>query len=112
VREITSIAWPKENDPAVIQLLTDDDTTTLAPTSFGELMVTFNIIAIKCLMPQGTSRPGSGHMRLGFSKPHLHKYIVFFMSKKAPDSSLIRKVKPVELIRFYPCIELHKLNTM
>jgi len=50
---------------AVVQPQTDHDAVTPPPTTFGELIQYFEIVRGKSQMAQGTSRPGSSHIRLG-----------------------------------------------
>jgi len=54
-------------------------------------------------MLQGTSRPGSCHMRLGSGEPQCHKHVASQLPDQAPDSSLIMIVKPVEPVSFCTC---------
>jgi len=51
--------------PVVVQLQTDGDASAPPPTTFGELMERLDIVPGISQMPQGTSRPGSSHIRLG-----------------------------------------------
>jgi len=53
---------------AVVQPQTDEDAAALALKTFGELMECLDIVPGIPQMPQGTSRPGSSHMRLGSGK--------------------------------------------
>jgi len=57
--------------PAVVQPQTDDDAAAPAPTTFGELMECLEIVPGRSQMLQGTSWPGSRHIRLGLVKPQL-----------------------------------------
>jgi len=90
--------------PAVVQLQTDDDAATPAPTTFGEHMECLDIVFGILQMPQGTSRPGSSHMRLGSGKPQLNTSIPGLAPTTEPDSLLTQNGKPVELESFNPCI--------
>ena len=49
----------KLNVPAVVKLHMDDDAANPAPTTFGELTESLDIIPGISQMPQGTSRPGT-----------------------------------------------------
>jgi len=51
--------------PVVVQPQTDDDASAPPPPTFGELMERLDIVPGISRMPQGTSRPGSSHIRLG-----------------------------------------------
>jgi hypothetical protein len=51
--------------PVVVQPQTDDGASAPPPTTFGELIERFHIVPGISQMPQGTSRPGSSHIRLG-----------------------------------------------
>jgi hypothetical protein len=55
--------------PVVIQPQTDDDPSAPPRTTYGELMERLDIVPGISQMPQGTSRPGSSHIRLGSVKP-------------------------------------------
>jgi len=54
--------------------------------------------------PQGTSRPGSGHIRLGSVKPRSKLSIPSGEPTAEPDLSKLLKAKLVELVSFYPYI--------
>jgi len=56
-------------DPAVVQLQTNDDAPAPPPTTFGECMESLDIVPGISQRPQGTSRPGSSHIRLGLVNP-------------------------------------------
>ena len=90
--------------PAVIVPQTDDDAAALAPTTFRELIVCLDIVHRISQMLQGTSRPGSSHIRLGFGMPQSDRGIAGLASTTEHDSSSIQKAKPVEPISFDPCI--------
>jgi len=51
------------------------------------------------------SRPGSSHIRLGSGKAQSNTGIAGLAPAAKPDSSLIINAKPIEPVRFYPCIE-------
>jgi len=55
--------------PAVIKPETDQDFAAPALTTFGEVLEYLDIVPRRSQMPQGTSQPGSSHMRLGSGKP-------------------------------------------
>jgi len=55
--------------PAVVQPQTNDDAPAPPPTTFGELMESVDIVPGISQRPQGTSRPGRDHIRLGSVKP-------------------------------------------
>jgi hypothetical protein len=50
--------------PVVVNLHTDDDTATPAPITLGKILRYLHIFPRISQMPQGTSHPGSSHMRL------------------------------------------------
>jgi hypothetical protein len=60
----TSTFWV----PAVVQQQMDDVASTPVPTMIGELLECLNIVPGIGHVPQGTSRPGSCHIRLGSGK--------------------------------------------
>jgi len=90
--------------PAVIQLQTDDVTIVPALTTFGELLQCLDIVPGILQMPQGTSRPGSTHIRLGLVTPQSDTCIPSLAPTAEPDSSHLLKVKPIEPVSFHPCI--------
>ena len=89
---------------AVVEPQMDEYATTPAPRSFGVLMECLEIVSGISQMLQGTSRPGSGHIRLGSRKPQSNMTICSLAPAAELDSSLIQNVKPVELVSFRPCI--------
>jgi hypothetical protein len=90
--------------PAVVQPQTTDDTPAPPPATFGELMEIVDIVPGISPRPQGTSRPGSSHIRLGLVKPQSKSSIPSGEPAADPDSSMLLKAKPVESVSFYPCI--------
>jgi hypothetical protein len=90
--------------PAVVQPQTNDDAPAPPLTTFGQLVVSFDIVPGILQMPQGTSRPGSSHMRLGSVKPQSKSTIPSGEPAAEPDSSTLLKAKPIEPVSFYPCI--------
>jgi len=53
---------------------------------------------------EGTSRPGSSHIRLGSVKRQSKSSIPSGEPAAEPDLSPLLKAKPVEPVSFYPCI--------
>jgi len=90
--------------PALIEPQIDMNAATPSPKTFGELMQTLDILRRQLQMPAVTSRPGSSQMRLGSEKPQSHKFIPDFAPDVVPDLTPIQDAKPVERVRFYPCI--------
>ena len=90
--------------PAFFQPETDNDATAPAPTTFGELMECSDIVHRISQMPQGTSRPGSSHMRVGSGKPQWNMNIPCLVPSTELDSTPIQYATPVELVSFDPCI--------
>jgi len=90
--------------PAVVQPQTDDDAAAPAPTTFVELTVLLRIVSRISQMPQGTSRPGSSHMRLGCGKTQSNMSIPCSAPATEQDPSTFQNAKPVKLLRFDPCI--------
>ena len=96
---------------AVVQLPTNDDAPAPPATSFGELMESLDIVPGISQRPQGTSRPGSSHIRLGSLKPQSKSCIPCGGPAAEPDLSKLLKVKPVEPVSsvepvsIYPCIK-------
>jgi len=91
-------------DPAIVQPQSDDDAATLAPTTFRELEECLEIVPGISQMPQGTSRPGSSHMRLRSMKPRLNTSISGLEPTAERDMSPLLKAKPDEPVSCYPCI--------
>jgi len=90
--------------PAVVQPQTMNDAPAPLPATFGELMESLDIVPGISQRPQGTSRPGSSHIRLGSVKPQSQSSIPSGEPAAEPDSSMLLKAKPVEPVSFYPCI--------
>jgi hypothetical protein len=93
---------------AIIQPQPKHDAPTPPPATFGELMESLDIVPGISPRPQGTSRPGSSHIRLGSVKPQSKSSIPSgepaAEPDSEPDSSTLLKAKPVEPLSFYPCI--------
>jgi len=96
--------------PAVVRPQTIEDTLAPPPTTFTELMESLDIVSGISQRPQGTSPPGSSHIRLGLANPQSKLSIPSGEPAAEPDSSTSLKVKPVEPVRsvepviFDPCI--------
>jgi hypothetical protein len=90
--------------PAVVQPQTNDDAPAPPPTTFGELMESLDIVPGISQRPQGTSRPGSSHIRMGSVKPQSLLSIPSGEPAGEPDSATLLKAKPVEPVSFYPYI--------
>jgi len=90
--------------PAVVQPQTMNDAPAPPTATFGELMESLDIVPGISQRPQGTSRPGSSHIRLSSVKPQSKSSIPSGEPAAEPDSSMLLKAKPVEPVRFYPCI--------
>jgi len=87
--------------PAVVQPQTNDDAPPHPPTTFAELIECLDIVPGRS---QGTSWPGSSHIRLGSVKPQSKSSIPSGEPAAEPDSSPLLKAKPVEPVSFYSCI--------
>ena len=72
--------------PAVVQPKTNDDAPAPPPATFGELMESLYIVPRISQRPQGTSRPGSSHIRLGSVKPQSKSSIHCGVPAAEPDS--------------------------
>jgi hypothetical protein len=90
--------------PAIVQPQTHEDDRAPPPTTYGELMVSRVIVPEISQRPQGTSRPGSSYIRLGSVKPQSKSSIPSGELAAERDLSTLLKAKPVEPVRFYPCI--------
>jgi len=89
---------------AVGQPQTNDDAQAPPPTTFGELMESFDIVPGISPRPEATSQPGSSDIRLGSVNPQSKSSIPRGEPAVEPDSSTLLKAKPVEPVSFYPCI--------
>jgi len=92
------------NVPAVVQQQTNDDAPAPPPTTFGEPMERIEIVPRISQRLQGTSRPGSSHIRLGSVKPQSKSSILSGEPAAEPDSSTLQNAKPVEPVSQYACI--------
>jgi hypothetical protein len=81
----------------------DDGTAAHAPITDGKLMECLDIFPGISQMPDGSSQPGSRHIRLDSGKPPWNMSIPWFAPTTEQDSSLIHNAKAVELVRFKPC---------
>jgi len=93
------------NVPDVVQPQMEDVTAPSAATTFGERMEILESIPRKVQMQQRTSCPSSCHMRPAFRKPRSKNDIPSLQPVAAPDLSPIQKSKPVEHVRFSPCLK-------
>jgi len=89
---------------AVVKSQTDDNADASALSSFGELMESLDIVPGMSQMTEGTCRPGSSHIRLGFGKPRWDTNLADLEHAAEHDSLPIPNGKPVEPVSFYPCI--------
>jgi len=90
--------------PVVVQPQTDDDASAPPPTTFGELMDRLDTVPRISQMPQGTSWPGSSHIRLGSVKPQSNSTISGLEPAAEPNTLPLLNVKPVEPVSIYPCL--------
>jgi len=89
---------------AVVQPQTNHDAPAPLPPTFAELMESLDIVPGISQRMQGTSRPGSSHIRLGLVMLHSKSSIPSGELAAKPDSSMLLKAKPIEPVSFYPCI--------
>jgi len=87
--------------PAVVQPQMNDQAPPPPPTTFAELMESLDIVPG---ISQGTSWPGSSHIRLGSVKQQAKLSIPSGEPAAEPDLSTLLNAKPVEPVSFYPCI--------
>jgi len=90
--------------PAVVQKQSNDDAPAPLPTTFAELMESLDIVPGKSHRPQGTSRTGSSHVRLGPVKAQSISSIPSGEPAAEPNSSTLLNANAVEPVSFYPCI--------
>jgi len=90
--------------PAVVQPHTDDDTALPSLTTVGELLECLDIVPRKFQMLQGTTRPGSCHIRLGSADPQSNTSTPRLVLSAQHNSSPFLIVNLVEPLSFYPCI--------
>jgi len=88
----------------LVQLETDDDASAPPPTTYGDHMDRLGIATGISQMPQGTSRPGSSHIRLGLVKLLANTSRSGLEPVSEPDMSHGLKAKPVEPVSLYPRI--------
>jgi hypothetical protein len=88
----------------IVQPQTDNDASAPPPTTFGELMERLDIVPGISQMPQGTSRPGSSHIRLRSVKLQSNTTISRHEPAAEPNTSTLLKAKPIEPVSFHPCI--------
>jgi len=79
--------------PAVILLPPNDDAPAPPSTTFGKLMESVDIVPGISQRPQGTSRPGSSHNRLGSGNPQSKSSIPSGEPAVEPDSSTLLKAR-------------------
>jgi hypothetical protein len=89
-------------DPALVQPQMDNDAPVPPLSTFGELRECLNIVPRSAQMPQGTSRTGSTHIRLGSVKPQSKSSIPSHELAPEPDWRTLLKANPVEQVWFYP----------
>jgi len=87
---------------AVVQPHTDYEAVAPAPTTSGELLESHQIVPGISQMPQRTSRPRTGHIRLGSMKQQSSTSICGLESATDCDTSSSLKAKPVEPVSVYP----------
>jgi len=97
---------------AVMESQMNEVAVTPTPTTFGELMEYLDIDPGIPQMPQGTSWPGSSHIRLGSGKPQSNKPIASLQLNTEPYSSQMKNLKAVEPVSFYGCILHAELFTI
>jgi len=85
--------------PAVVHQRTNNDALPHPPATFAGLMERLDIVPG---ISEGTSRPGSSHIRLGSVKPQSKSSIPSGEPAAEPDSSPLLNAKPVEPVSFYP----------
>jgi len=90
--------------PAIVQPQTYDVAVAPAPTTFGHFIESLEIPPGIPKMPQGTSRPGSRHIRLGWVKLQLNMSLFCVEPTTESDTSPLQNAKPVQSVSFYPCI--------
>jgi len=92
-------------DPAVVLLQTDDVIAAPACSTSGQLMESLDIVPGRSRLLQGTSRPGSSHIRLCSGKPQLIKGILclrpccraWFITWSESETSWTRKPLPLHI---------------
>jgi len=94
----------KSRVPVVVQPQSDDHPLAPPPVTFGELMERLDIVPGISQMPQGTSQPGSSHIRLGSVKPQSNTTISGLEPAAEPDTLPLLNAKPVEPVSFYHCL--------
>jgi len=89
--------------PAVVKPQIDMTEATPSPTTYGELLLTLDIVCEQSQMPAVTSWQWSSQMMLYLEKPLSYIFIPVFSTDVVPNPISIEDAKPVEQVRFYPC---------
>jgi len=90
--------------PAVVWPQTDDDTAAPAPTPFGVVMESLEMVPGVSQIPRRTSRPGSSYIRVGSVKLQSNTGISGLEPPADCNTSSLLKAKHVEPVSFYLCI--------
>jgi hypothetical protein len=90
--------------PVIVQPQTDDDASAPPPTIFGDLLERLDIVPGISQMPQGTSQPGSSHIRLGSVQPQSNMSLSGLQPAAESDTSPLLQAKSVEPVSVYPGI--------
>jgi hypothetical protein len=91
--------------PAMLQPQSDEDTSAPPPTTFGQLMQCDDIVTGISQIPQGTTRPGCSHVRLGLVTPESNTSVFALEPTAETDTSPLLKVMLVEPVCFYRCMK-------
>jgi hypothetical protein len=97
---------------AVVKPQTNYGVAAPALTTFGELMECLDIVPRRSQILQGTSRPGSTHMRVGSGMPQSDTCIPGLGPTTEVDSSPMVNAKPIEPVSIYPCTTPPQLITI
>jgi hypothetical protein len=98
--------------PAVIELWTDGIAAAPAPATYRDLLVCLDIVHRILQMLQGTSRPGSSHIRPGAVMQQSQTRIASLAPTVEPDSSPLLTVMIVQPVSKYLCRLPSKLVTV
>jgi len=98
--------------PAVVKPQSDQDSAAAPPTQFGDIMECLDIVPGISQMLQGTSRPGSSHLRLASGKPQSDTGRVGLGPATGPDTSHRLKLKLVDPVSLSSCTYPPQLITI
>jgi len=98
--------------PAIVKPQTDTTIAIPLPTTFGEIMLTLDIVPGQSQMLRGTSWPESSQMTVGSSKPQSRTHIASLLTDVVDNLLPIGNMKPVAPVSFDHRISRSKVITI